>query len=113
AAFSAGLFKPLPTGGVVNITYETNYTKLGAVPAGFAVINPSYTPSITIGFEQPLLRDYGIDINQLLPQHPGSTQIPGYRPTGGRAEGILITRLRAEQAKAEFEVECNFLIFNV
>jgi outer membrane protein TolC len=113
AAFSAGLIKPLPTGGVANITFENNYTKLGAVPQGFAVINPSYTPALTVGIEQPLLRDYGVDINQLLPQHPGSTQLSTYRPTGGRAEGIVVTRLRADQAKAEFEREVNFLVFNV
>ncbi|HKB04466.1 MAG TPA: TolC family protein [Gemmataceae bacterium] len=113
AAFSAGLVKPLPTGGTAGITFETNYTKLGAVPSGFAVINPSYTPALTFQFEQPLLRDYGVDINQLLPQHPGTTSIPGFRPTGGRAEGILVTRLRAEQAKADFEREVNFLVFNV
>jgi outer membrane protein TolC len=112
AAFSAGIFKPLPTGGLVNITFNTNYSKLSNVPQGFAVINPSYTPSITVGIEQPLLRDFGVDINQLLPQHPGSTQ-QNFRPTGGRAEGILVTRIRADQAKADFEREVNNLIFNV
>jgi outer membrane protein TolC len=113
AAFSAGLVKPLPTGGTAGITVENNYSRLGAVPGGFAVINPSYTPSITFRVEQPLMRDYGVDINQLLPQHPGSTQFPGFRPTGGRAEGILISRIRSDQARAEFERECNFLVFNV
>jgi outer membrane protein TolC len=115
AAFSAGLIKPLPTGGVAGITFDTNYSKLSAVPQGFAVINPSYTPALTVGIEQPLLRDYGVDINQLLPQHPGSISglFPNYRPSGGRAEGILVTRLRADQAKAEFEREVNFLVFNV
>jgi outer membrane protein TolC len=113
AAFSAGLIKPLPAGGLIGITAETNYTKLGAVPQGFAVINPSYTPSVTVRFEQPLLRDYGVDVNQLLPSHPGSTQI-NFRPTGGgRTEGILITRIRADQAKAEFERNVQAMIFNV
>ncbi|MSR53046.1 MAG: hypothetical protein EXS09_07110 [Gemmataceae bacterium] len=112
AAFSAGLIKPLPTGGLSSITFENNYTKLGSVPTGFAVINPSYTPSVTARFEQPLLKDYGVDINQLLPQHPGSTQ-QNFRPTGGRNEGILITRLRADQANAAFEREINFTVFNV
>ena len=112
AAFSAGLIKPLPTGGLAHITSEVNYSRLGAVPSGFAVINPSYTPSVRVGFEQPLLRDYGVDVNQLLPQHPGSTQ-QNFRPTGGRAEGILVTRLRSDQARAEFERELNTLVFNV
>ncbi|HJZ90694.1 MAG TPA: TolC family protein [Gemmataceae bacterium] len=112
AAFTAGLIKPLPTGGTAGITFDVNYTKLSAVPQGFAVINPSYTPSVTLQFEQPLLRDAGVDINQLLPQHPGSTQFP-FRPTGGRAEGILVTRIRADQARLEFERELNTMVFNV
>ena len=112
AAYSAGLIKPLPTGGTASITTDVNYSKLGAVPAGFAVINPSYTPSVTFALEQPLLRDSGIDINQLLAQHPGSTQTP-FRATGGRAEGILVTRLRADQAKHQFEREVNLLLLNV
>ena len=55
AAYSSGLIKPLPTGGTASITFDVNYSKLGAVPQGFAVINPSYTPSVTFAFEQPLL----------------------------------------------------------
>ncbi|HEX3147158.1 MAG TPA: TolC family protein [Gemmataceae bacterium] len=115
AAFSAGIVKPLATGGVANITFETNYTKLSNVPSGFSVINPSYTPTLTVGFEQPLLRDYGVDINQLLPQHPGSTQVQTYRPTGGgvAGEGILISRLRVDQEKLEFERNVNAIVFNV
>jgi outer membrane protein TolC len=112
AAFNAGLIKPLPTGGTAGITFDVNYSKLSAVPQGFAVINPSYTPSVTLQFEQPLLRDAGVDINQLLPQHPGSTQFP-FRATGGRAEGILVTRIRADQARLEFERELNTMVFNV
>lgn len=112
AAFSAGLVKPLPTGGTAGITFDTNYSKLGSAPAGFAVINPSYTPSATIQFEQPILRDAGIDVNQLLAQHPGSTQNP-FRATGGRQEGILVTRLRVDQAKHQFERSVNVLLLNV
>jgi outer membrane protein TolC len=112
AALNAGLYKPLPTGGTAAIVFDTNYTKLGAVPSGFAVINPSYTPSVTFSFEQPLLRDAGIDINQLLPQHPGSTQTQ-FRATGGRSEGILITRIRSNQARLEFERNVSLLVMNV
>ena len=112
ATFSSGLIKPLPTGGVTGITFDTNYTKLGAT-GGFQVINPSYQPALTFRFEQPLLQSSGIDINQLLPQHPGSTSIPNYRSSGGRQEGILVTRLRADQAKHQFEREVNLLLINV
>lgn len=112
AAFSSGLVKPLPTGGTASITFETNYSKLGAAPSGFAVINPSYTPSVTVGFEQPLLRDSGVDINQLLSQHPGSTQTP-FRATGGRNDGILISRIRTGMARRQFEREVNTLLLNI
>lgn len=113
AQFTSGLFKPLPTGGLAGITFNTNYTKLSNPPGGFQVLNPSYQPNLTFSFEQPLLRDYGIEINQLLPSHPGSTQLGGLRASGGRTEGILITRIRYGQAKAEFERSVNIMLFNV
>ena len=112
AAFSSGLVKPLPTGGVAGITFTTNYQKLGAIPAGFAAINPSYQPTLAFQFEQPLLRDFGVDINQLLATHPGSLTFNS-RASGGRNEGILITRIRAEQARGNFEREVNLMILNV
>lgn len=112
AQFTSGLFKPLPTGGLAGITFNTNYTKLSNPPGGFQVLNPSYQPSMQFTFEQPLLRDYGIEVNQLLPTHPGTTQL-GVRPSGGRAEGILVTRIRYGQAKAEFERSVNIMLFNV
>lgn len=113
AAFSSGLFKPLPTGGLAGITFNTNYTKLANPPTGFQVVNPSFQPSLNFSFEQPLLRSYGIAINQLLPSHPGSVQQNGFSPTGGRSEGILLTRIRYEQSKHEFERTVNVMLFNV
>ncbi len=113
AAFSSGIYKPLPTGGTVGITSNLNYTKLANPPTGFAVINPAYQPSVGINFEQPILRDYGIEINQLLPSHPGSTQIAGLTPSGGRTEGILITRIRVEQQRLDFQRSVNIMLFNV
>ena len=44
---------------------------------GFQVVNPAYRPALTFQFEQPLLRGYGVDINQLLPSHPGALSIQG------------------------------------
>ncbi len=113
AAFSSGLFKPLPTGGLAGITFNTNYTKLSNPPSGFQVVNPAFQPSLNFSFEQPLLRGYGIAINQLLPSHPGSVQQTGFTATGGRSEGILLTRVRYEQSKNEFERTVNVMLFNV
>lgn len=113
ANFSSGLFKPLPTGGVAGITVDMGYTKLSSVPAGFAVINPNYQPRLTFQFEHPLARDFGVAINQLLPQHPGSFTLQNFRSTGGRSEGILVTRLRSEQARADFERDLNLMVLNI
>ena len=113
AQFSSALYKPLPTGGVAGITFNTNYTKLSNPPQGFSVINPAWQPSATVSFEQPLLRDYGVEINQLLPAHPGSVFINGLRPSGGRSEGILITRIRSAQQRLDFERSVNIMLFNV
>ncbi len=113
AAFSSGFYKPLPTGGLANITVNSNYLKLANPPAGFQVVNPAYTPNVSVGFEQPLLQSFGIFMNQLLPAHPGSIQIPNLKPSGGRSEGILVTRIRFEQQKNDFERDVNVLLFNL
>lgn len=114
ANVTSSLFKPLPTGGLAGLTFSTDYSKLSSPPTqNFAVINPSYRPRLAATFEQPLLQGFGIGINQLLGQHPGSiTQ--NLRPSGGQgAEGILVTRIRFEQSKAEFERNLNILALNV
>jgi outer membrane protein TolC len=112
ASFSTSLVKGLATGGVAGITYSVDYL-LAAVNNGF-FINPSYRSRLLFQFEQPLLQNYGIEINQLLPNHPGSAQVPRFRPAGGgRVEGILVTRVRFEQAKSEFERNVNHMLLNV
>jgi outer membrane protein TolC len=113
ANFNSGIYKPLPTGGLAGITFTTNYSKLSNPPSGFSVVNPSYQPALQFNFEQPLLRDYGIEINQLLPSHPGTTQIGGLTSSGGRSEGILITRIRADEQRTDFERTVNIQLFNV
>ncbi len=112
-SFSSALVKPLPTGGVAGITFNMNYQLSNTGQR----VNPSWQPEIQVGFEQPLLQGFGIDINQLRSTHPGANggQISGLPsfPTGGRAEGILITRIRFDQARAEFERNLNFAVVNV
>jgi outer membrane protein TolC len=115
ATFNSGLFKPLPTGGVAGITFTTSYTKLSNPPANQQnFVNPSYRPALQASFEQPLLQGYGVEINQLTPGHPGSVVVQGLTPSGGtRTEGILITRLRFDEQRAEFERNVNFQLLNV
>jgi outer membrane protein TolC len=104
ASFRTSLLKPLPTGGVAGITWDTNYRLLGA-PQG-NVPNPSYTTDLQFQFEQPLLQGFGIEINQLRPNHPGTINPFGLATSIGsftNVEGILVTRIRFDQDRAHFE----------
>ncbi len=115
ASLSSTLAKPLPTGGVAGITFSTNYLNLSNPPTNtqFVALNTSYTPRLQFIFEQPLLQGFGVEINQLLSSHPGSALIPGLRPSGGQgSEGILVTRLRLDQQKAQFDVVVNQMLLN-
>jgi outer membrane protein TolC len=115
ANFSTALVKPLPTGGTAGITFNANYLDLRQPPTGFFFLNPSYTTNLQLGFEQPLLRYNGVEINQILPSFPGSnlfSQITS-RPANSSTEGILITRIRFDQQRADFERRINYLLLNV
>ncbi len=116
AQLSSTLAKPLPTGGVAGITFTTNYQKLATPPANsqFSVLPVSYTPAVQFSFEQPLLQGFGVEINQLLTAHPGSQLIGGLRPSGGQgSEGILVTRIRLDQQRAQFDAYLNQMLLNV
>lgn len=116
AAFSTTLAKPLPTGGVAGITTSVNYLNLSSPPpanTGFVSLSTSYTARVQFVFEQPLLQGFGVEANQLLPNHPASLLIQGFRSTGQGTEGILISRVRADQAREQFNVQVNQLLLNV
>jgi outer membrane protein TolC len=105
--FTSGLVKPLPTGGVAGITF--GLSSAWNTPA--SAINPAVQPSVQFVFEQPLLQGFGIEINQLRDGHPGSIVSPF--STGGFGEGVLISRIRRDEQRAEFERNLNFLLLNV
>src|SRR5207248_8439578 len=91
ATLSTTLAKPLPTGGIAGITFSTAYQNLSNPPQNtqFVSLPTSYTPRLQFIFEQPLLQAFGVEINQLLPNHPASLLIPGLQPSGGQgSEGI-------------------------
>jgi outer membrane protein TolC len=115
ASVSTGIYKALPTGGVTGLTFNTDYTLLAQTQnLNQNLTNPAYRPRLQAIFEQPLLQNFGVEINQLTTNLPTSTLIPGFRPSGGtRTEGILITRLRFDQARTEFERQVNFMLLNV
>jgi outer membrane protein TolC len=107
------IFKPLPTGGTAGITFDVPY-QLTNLPSR---VNPAYTPSLEFQFEQPLLQGFGVEINQLRQSHPGSILLPNGGVLGGLpqpgVEGILITRLRFDQQRAEFQRVVNIMLANV
>ncbi len=109
ANVSTGFIKPLSTGGVSAITFDTTYTNTN-LPSR---VNPSYQPTLQFGFEQPLLQGFGTEINELRPNSPGSLLHPGTFNTQPTAEGILVTRLRYDQARVDFELKVNYLLLNV
>jgi outer membrane protein TolC len=106
-SFNTGLVKPLPTGGVAGITFGV----LGQRNKPHGPIDPVIQPDIQFNFEQPLLQGFGDEINQLREVHPGSVLTPFSTVTG--VEGILITRIRLDQQRAEFERNLNYMLLNV
>jgi hypothetical protein len=111
ATFLASIVKPLPTGGVAGITWTTDYQRTNS-PLAF--VNPSYTPTLQFNFEQPLLQGFGVDINELRATHPGGILQGDQFPQQLHAtEGIVITRLRFDQSRAEFERNVQLLVWNV
>lgn len=107
ASLTSTLLKPLPTGGVAGITFRTDYENTN-LPAR---INPSYRPNLQFQFEQPLLQGFGVEINQLRAAHPGSILTPFQN--SARVEGILLTRIRFDQQRAEFERQLHTMLANV
>lgn len=133
ASAETSLVKPLATGGVAGVTFSTNYANLASPPTFFPIQNPAYTARFDLNFEQPLWQNSGIDINQLLVRHPGTTVGGNFTPAaqsylnghiasinGGLGQGlqfgnqgILIARLRFDQSRAEYERIVNFKLANV
>jgi outer membrane protein TolC len=109
ATFQTGIVKPLPAGGVAGITFAVPY-QITNLPSR---VNPSYQPSLQFSFEQPLLQGFGVEINQLRAALPGSILNPGAFNTQPTQEGILITRVRYDNSRIEFERLVNQMVANV
>ncbi|HJT77235.1 MAG TPA: TolC family protein, partial [Gemmataceae bacterium] len=110
ANFNTSIVKPLPTGGVAGITFLNNYDFTNSP---LARVNPSYQPTLQFNFEQPLLQGFGVEINQLRAAHPGGILQGDQIAANPAVEGILITRLRYDQSRAEFERQVATLLLNV
>jgi outer membrane protein len=59
---NVGVQQNLPTGGNYAVRFNNSRTASSANP--FNTINPSYDPELGLTVTQPLLRDFGIDINR-------------------------------------------------
>jgi outer membrane protein TolC len=114
------LAKFLPTGGAVEVASITSYQFLDNPPGG-DFVNPLYSTQLRFGFEQPLWRDFGVDINQLFTRPPTvsgegiSGRCAGVLNGRGvqQTEGILLSRLRFDQQRAEFERNVHLMLLNV
>jgi outer membrane protein TolC len=107
ASFQNSLLKPLPTGGLAGVSFNTDYEFSNLNSR----VNPSYRPVLSLSVEQPLFKGAGVAINELLDAHPGSirTQVP----VGGRVPGILLSRINTEEAQLDFERRVMQLCYNV
>lgn len=122
ASFSSRLDKPLPSGGLAGITFNVDYSKFNSTSAQAGFVNPNYTPRVTFSFQQPLLRQFGVEINQMNDFHPGRGDAGDFNfPVGsspfasnlpGQAS-ILVTRIRRDQSQVTFESQVNFLLVNL
>ena len=131
ASFNSSVVKAFADGSVGNVSFITNYTNLNTPPVGaFAnTFNPQYTTKMSFGYEIPLWRDAGVEINQLLARFPTVTgnaftanpaQV-GFQSEQGKissflngpTEGILISKLRFDQNRVEFERNVHIMLKNV
>lgn len=134
ASFFSSIVKGIPSGGVASVSFQGDYRMLTRPPnQGInSVINPQYTTRFSLGFEQPLWRDFGTDINQLVARFPSI--IGSAMPSAAAAafnnkllplnqssqlsnnsfftDGILIARIRFDSQRAEFERNVNSLVLN-
>jgi outer membrane protein TolC len=125
--WGSSLTKAFAGGGVANIGFLVDYRNLNnngvaPVPAS-GLLNPQYTARMNISFEQPLWRDFGTFINQILPTFPSITGqgLPSahegnaFNQHQGKVggDGILIARLKFDQSRAHFENNVNTLAANV
>jgi len=120
------LEKAFPTGGVANITFGSNPGGLanadfaaGPTPiysrfaSAASAGSNGFTPNLTFGFSQPLLKFFGPEINSLLPTHPLSPAQQILGSSAATAPPIVIARINFNQSRAEFERLVNYMILNV
>ncbi len=104
---STSLVQPLPTGGILGMTYSTEYELTNQD----APVNPAYRPKVEIGFEHPILRGAGWTINQLLEGHPPNLRL-GYDQTTP-TPSLFIARVSFRESRLELDRRLSDLLFAV
>jgi outer membrane protein TolC len=119
------LIKPLSTGGNVAVDFGSTppaFSQVSGVTGGNfysnftrpqifgSIVNPSFTPDLRFSLSQPLLQGFGVDINELRVTHPTAGNLYN---NAIQVEGILITRLRFDMSRAEFERAVAYMLANV
>lgn len=129
ANFNSSIVKAFADGSIANVSFITQYQNLNSPPA-VQTLNPQYTARVSFGAEVPLWRDAGVGINQLLSRFPSGTgqnfnpntlaltgfnekQSTPFVQGTGNLEGILISKLRFDQSRIEFERNVHMLVKNV
>ena len=129
------IMKAFSSGGIIEQHLRNRLPHASyAVPRYAPFPNPLYTTRLTFGYEQPLWRDFGTEINQLLNRVAPfyGTSFPLFAQTafgnqlnvlnqgsslagGGTVftEGILIARIRYDSQRADFERNVNNMVLQV
>lgn len=87
-----GVSQLLPTGGSYNVNFTNNRQN---ITGGFTTVNPSYNSSLAVGFTQPLLRNFGVDVTSrgiLIARNTLGINEEAFRAT------IMDTAVTAEQS---------------
>jgi outer membrane protein TolC len=90
AVFTSQLEKQLPTGGTAGITFRTDYDQSNEEQE----VNPAYRPRVILDFEQPLLQNFGVHMNQI-------------------SSGILVSRVNYDEAHTRFAGRIQDLLLEV
>jgi hypothetical protein len=127
ARYESSIIKAFAGGGSADLSFLVDYRNLNSnginpVPNN-GLLNPQYSVRPSFGFEQPLWRDFGVAINQILPLFPTPSGLTlpsqndslAFNSHQGKTgqEGILIARLRFDQSRSHFENNVNALLVNV
>ena len=109
-SFSAEINKRNATGGR---TFWRNQTIYNQNNNGFRREFSDWDTSFEFGFVQPLLRDFGVQINRIAgPRAQGFGTNDRARTPGQGFNGVMIARINSDQRLVDFEIAVRDLVSN-